>query len=91
MSAFTAGIVLIINLFAGRQAGVNSQYQKDLADLEICIDFLRYCEDRYEPSQFLLFHELNLLQMACCWSNDVCLFCYPIELCLCLSPEISLR
>ncbi|KAF8896036.1 fungal-specific transcription factor domain-containing protein [Infundibulicybe gibba] len=45
--AFTAGIVLLLNMWGGKRAGLSSDPNKEMVDVHRCMRILRGCEDRW--------------------------------------------
>ncbi|KAF5363184.1 hypothetical protein D9758_008334 [Tetrapyrgos nigripes] len=50
MSAFTAGIVLLLNIWGGKRSGMSVDPNKEMADVHKCMQVLRKCEDRWHSS-----------------------------------------
>ncbi|THV06403.1 hypothetical protein K435DRAFT_816004 [Dendrothele bispora CBS 962.96] len=50
MSAFTAGIVLLLNIWGGKRSGLSTDPNKEMADVYKCMQVLRSCEDRWHSS-----------------------------------------
>ncbi|KAK7466198.1 Gypsy retrotransposon integrase-like protein 1 [Stygiomarasmius scandens] len=50
ISAFTAGIVLLLNIWGGKRSGLSTDPKKEMADVNKCMQLLRSCEDRWHSS-----------------------------------------
>jgi hypothetical protein len=46
MPAFTAGIVLLLNIWGGKRSGLYTDPQKEMADVHKCMAMLKSCEKR---------------------------------------------
>lgn len=47
MSTFASGIVLILHVYGGRRAGLNTDTSKEMKDIQRCVDTLRAIENRW--------------------------------------------
>ena len=47
MHAFTAGIVLLLNIWGGKRSGLSTDPTKEMADVHKCMGLLKSCENRY--------------------------------------------
>ncbi|KAG5645116.1 hypothetical protein DXG03_006930 [Asterophora parasitica] len=47
---FTAGIVLLLNIWGGKRAGLSTDPIKEMADVHKCMQALRKCEVRWHPT-----------------------------------------
>lgn len=47
MTVFTAGIVLLLNIWGGKRSGLSTDPNKEMADVHKCMQVLRACETRY--------------------------------------------
>lgn len=47
MHAFTAGIVLLLNIWGGKRSGLSTDPSKEMADVHKCMGLLKSCEGRY--------------------------------------------
>ncbi|KAF8072284.1 fungal-specific transcription factor domain-containing protein [Lyophyllum atratum] len=47
MTTFTAGIVLLLNIWGGRRAGLSTDPNKEMIDVHKCMQSLRRCEVRW--------------------------------------------
>lgn len=47
MHAFTAGIVLLLNIWGGKRSGLSTDPLKEMADVHKCMGLLKSCENRY--------------------------------------------
>ncbi|KAJ7599108.1 fungal-specific transcription factor domain-containing protein [Mycena floridula] len=45
--AFTAGVVLLLQAWTGKQAGLSVPPQRQMADVQKCLDYLTLCETRW--------------------------------------------
>ncbi|KAI6098340.1 fungal-specific transcription factor domain-containing protein, partial [Pisolithus croceorrhizus] len=50
MSAFTAGIVLLLNIWGGKRSGLSTDPVKEMADVHRCMAFLKMCEERWHSA-----------------------------------------
>ncbi|KIJ60357.1 hypothetical protein HYDPIDRAFT_117261 [Hydnomerulius pinastri MD-312] len=50
MSAFTAGIVLLLNIWGGKRSGVTTDPAKEMADVHKCMAVLKGCEKRWHTA-----------------------------------------
>ncbi|KIK82329.1 hypothetical protein PAXRUDRAFT_153943 [Paxillus rubicundulus Ve08.2h10] len=50
MPAFTAGIVLLLNIWGGKQSGLSTDPSKEMADVHKCMAVLKRCEKRWHTS-----------------------------------------
>ncbi|KAG6334450.1 hypothetical protein ID866_4639 [Astraeus odoratus] len=50
MPAFTAGIVLLLNIWGGKRSGLSTDPVKEMADVHKCMDFLKICEGRWHSA-----------------------------------------
>ncbi|KAF7424023.1 hypothetical protein PC9H_009323 [Pleurotus ostreatus] len=55
-AAFTAGVVLLLNIWAGKRSGLTTDPKKEMADVHKCMKMLRSSEKRQDPD---------------CWSSMV--------------------
>lgn len=46
MPAFTAGIVLLLNIWGGKRSGLYTDPTKEMADVHKCMSILKSCEKR---------------------------------------------
>ena len=46
MSVFAAGIVLLLKIWGGRQSGLYTDTNKEMADVHKCMNVLKSLEDR---------------------------------------------
>lgn len=46
MAVFTAGIVLLLNIWGGKRSGLSADPVKEMADVHKCMEVLRVCEGR---------------------------------------------
>ncbi|KAG8213475.1 hypothetical protein J3R82DRAFT_12012 [Butyriboletus roseoflavus] len=49
-TAFTAGIVLLLNIWGGKRSGVSTDPIKEMADVHKCMGLLKSCENRWHSS-----------------------------------------
>lgn len=47
MPSFTAGIVLLLNIWGGKRSGLATDPAKEMRDVHKCMDFLKICEKRW--------------------------------------------
>ena len=47
MPSFTAGIVLLLNIWGGKRSGMTTDPAKEMRDVHKCMDFLKICEKRW--------------------------------------------
>ncbi|KAL4064599.1 fungal-specific transcription factor domain-containing protein [Scleroderma citrinum] len=47
MPAFTAGIVLLLNIWGGKRSGLSTDPAKEMVDVHKCMAFLKLCEKRW--------------------------------------------
>ncbi|KAK2459718.1 hypothetical protein APHAL10511_008252 [Amanita phalloides] len=47
MAGFTAGIVLLLNIWGGKRSGLSTDTQKEMSEVHKCMSMLRSCEERY--------------------------------------------
>ncbi|KIJ21009.1 hypothetical protein PAXINDRAFT_165809 [Paxillus involutus ATCC 200175] len=47
MPAFTAGIVLVLNIWGGKRSGLSTDPSKEMADVHKCMAALKRCEKRF--------------------------------------------
>lgn len=59
MSVFTAGIVLLLNIWGGKRSGLSTDPNKEMADVHKCMQSLRSCEERYVMFDLVLVHSDN--------------------------------
>ncbi|KAF9220414.1 hypothetical protein BS17DRAFT_344209 [Gyrodon lividus] len=50
MPAFTAGIVLLLNIWGGKRSGLSIDPSKEMADVHKCMSVLKRCEKRWHTS-----------------------------------------
>ncbi|KAH7926384.1 hypothetical protein BV22DRAFT_1063146 [Leucogyrophana mollusca] len=50
MSAFTAGIVLLLNIWGGKRSGLSTDPAKEMADVHKCMSVLKACEGRWHTA-----------------------------------------
>ncbi|EGN92361.1 hypothetical protein SERLA73DRAFT_99356 [Serpula lacrymans var. lacrymans S7.3] len=50
MSAFTAGIVLLLNIWGGKRSGLATDPIKEMSDVHKCMQVLRVCERRWHSA-----------------------------------------
>ncbi|KAI6025452.1 fungal-specific transcription factor domain-containing protein [Pisolithus marmoratus] len=50
MPAFTAGIVLLLNIWGGKRSGLSTDPAKEMADVHKCMVFLKMCEKRWHSA-----------------------------------------
>ncbi|KAI6154603.1 fungal-specific transcription factor domain-containing protein [Pisolithus tinctorius] len=50
MPAFTAGIVLLLNIWGGKRSGLSTDPAKEMADVHKCMAFLQMCEERWHSA-----------------------------------------
>ncbi|KAH0832830.1 hypothetical protein J3R83DRAFT_11755 [Lanmaoa asiatica] len=55
MHAFTAGIVLLLNIWGGKRSGLSTDPLKEMADVHKCMGLLKSCEGRWHSSGRLWF------------------------------------
>lgn len=46
MAVFTAGIVLLLNIWGGKRSGLSTDPNKEMADVHKCMQVLQACESR---------------------------------------------
>jgi hypothetical protein len=46
MAVFTAGIVLLLNIWGGKRSGITTDPSKEMADVYKCMQVLRAAESR---------------------------------------------
>jgi hypothetical protein len=47
MAVFTAGIVLLLNIWGGKRSGLSTDTNKEMADVHKCMQVLQACEQRW--------------------------------------------
>ncbi|KAG1905387.1 fungal-specific transcription factor domain-containing protein [Suillus fuscotomentosus] len=50
MAAFTAGIVLLLNIWGGKRSGLYTDPTKEMADVHKCMSILKSCEKRWHTA-----------------------------------------
>ncbi|KAF9223941.1 hypothetical protein BS17DRAFT_704855 [Gyrodon lividus] len=50
MPAYTVGIVLLLNIWGGKQSGLSIDLSKEMADVDVCLSVLKRCEKRWHTS-----------------------------------------
>lgn len=50
MAAFTAGIVLLLNIWGGKRSGLYTDPSKEMADVHKCMSILKSCEKRWHTA-----------------------------------------
>ncbi|EGO24230.1 hypothetical protein SERLADRAFT_437842 [Serpula lacrymans var. lacrymans S7.9] len=50
ISAFTAGIVLLLNIWGGKRSGLATYPKKEMSDVHKCMQVLRVCERRWHSA-----------------------------------------
>ncbi|KAF8643172.1 hypothetical protein AX16_009214 [Volvariella volvacea WC 439] len=50
MSVFTAGIVLLLNIWGGKRSGLSTDPKREMADVHKCMQVLRACEGRWHSA-----------------------------------------
>ncbi|KAE9384691.1 hypothetical protein BT96DRAFT_781988, partial [Gymnopus androsaceus JB14] len=50
ISAFTASIVLLLNIWGGKRSGLSTDPNKEMADVYKCMQALKACEDRWHSA-----------------------------------------
>ena len=53
MAYFTAGIVLLLNIWGGKRSGLNTDPVKEMADVHKCMKMLKLLEQRYGYVDYL--------------------------------------
>ncbi|KAF7318508.1 Zn(2)-C6 fungal-type domain-containing protein [Mycena chlorophos] len=52
-AVFTSGIVLLLNIWSGKRAGLVADPTRELANVQKCMDVVRICEDRWQHAGLL--------------------------------------
>ncbi|KAF5344576.1 hypothetical protein D9757_015251 [Collybiopsis confluens] len=50
ITAFTAGIVLLLNIWGGKRSGLSTDTNKEMADVYKCMQVLKACENRWHSA-----------------------------------------
>ncbi|KAF8557065.1 hypothetical protein OG21DRAFT_1435731 [Imleria badia] len=50
LHAFTAGIVLLLNIWGGKRSGLSTDPSKEMADVHKCMGLLKSCESRWHTA-----------------------------------------
>ncbi|KAJ6511807.1 fungal-specific transcription factor domain-containing protein [Mycena vulgaris] len=60
-AVFTSAIVLLLNVWSGKRAGLVSNTSPEIANVHKCMEVIRLCEDRWESAGFIwdILHELG--------------------------------
>ena len=58
MSLFTAGIVLLLNIWGGKRSGLSTDPAKEMADVHKCMKMLKLLEPQYVPKR--------AISVSCC-------------------------
>ncbi|KAJ7587342.1 fungal-specific transcription factor domain-containing protein [Mycena floridula] len=50
IQVFTAGIVLLLNIWGGKRSGMSTNPEKEMEDVHKCMQALKLCEDRWQSA-----------------------------------------
>lgn len=78
MPAFTAAIVLLLNIWGGMRSSITTDPIKEMLDAERCMNTLKACEDRqvlpvFFPSDDSLFSTIVGLHAAVAYGKLSCI------------------